>query len=128
MQRSAQPNLFVKRKPSMDDLRDLLYRRLINEYQFKPIEQSRIPGATHIVVKDEVEVAAKVFSRALVFKQGAGARAARVVVDVRVPVAGSENSLFRRLTCGKVRYLSQKVDIVIRTVADLELYLPCIIG
>lgn len=99
---------------SMREIRDELYERLASEHGFERANQFRTPGTVHAVVKDNVEIIAVDFSQEL------AGNAARVVVQIHVPINAREDSYFQTYSCGDRKFLSPREQIVLRQRADIQ--------
>lgn len=103
----------AEKTTSMREISDELYRQLIEEHGFQQAERWRIPGTVHAVAKDNVEITAIDFSR-----ERAG-EAARVRVDIHVPVNAREDTNFQTHRCGGRQFLSQREQIVLTRREDI---------
>lgn len=102
-----------EKTPSMREIRDELYHKLIEEHGFQQAERWRTPGTVHAVTKDEVEITAVDFSREL------AGDSAKVRVDIHVPVNAREDVNFQTHRCSGREFLSQREQIVLKRREDI---------
>jgi hypothetical protein len=99
---------------SMKEIREELYGRLVDSYDFQRVSKFRIAGNLHGVAKDNIEVIALDFSQAL-----AGVYE-RVEVSINIPVKAREDKYFTIHRCAGRDFLSQKEEIVIRNAQEIQ--------